>query len=96
MINIVKYGAIATLAIIGTLATGGTAASAVLAGGIAIASSGVEQICDTASKENNQSTNSIASVLKQNSCGKSLKEQRDRVKKGLPTTFPRDKRIAGR
>ena len=44
MINVIKYGAIATLAILGILATGGTVASAVLTGGIAIASKGIEDI----------------------------------------------------
>ena len=97
MIDIVKYGAIAGLAIFGTLATGGSATAAVLAGGFAIASKGVEQICETATKEDVSSTNvKLSNILRDKSNGKSLQESRERAKKGLPPATRRDKRIAGR
>ncbi|MBR6674681.1 MAG: hypothetical protein IKL32_02020 [Alphaproteobacteria bacterium] len=97
MMDIVKYGAIAGLAIFGTLATGGTASAAVLAGGLAVASKGVEQICETVGKENKaQPKKGLVGVLRDNSKGKSLQESRERAKKGLPPAVRRDKRIAGR
>ncbi len=97
MIDIVKYGAIAGLAVFGTLATGGTASAAVLAGGLAIASKGVEQICETAAKENVSETNvKLSDMLRDNAKGKPLQESRERAKKGLPPATRRDKRIAGR
>ena len=97
MIDVVKYGAIAGLAVLGTLATGGTASAAVLAGGLAVASKGVEQICETVGKENASAQKTkLTDVLRDNSKGKSLQESRERAKKGLPPAVRRDKRIAGR
>ena len=100
MINVVKYGAIAGLAILGTLATGGSATTAVLAGGLAIASKGVEQICETV--QNNDATEQkgkIANILtnaQQKTKDSPIKESRDRARQGRPPIRPRDKRIAGR
>ena len=94
MINVVKYGTIAGLAILGTLATGGNPLAAVLTGGLAIASKGVEEICETSKKDETNKT--LNSILPNRAKGKSLHESRERSKMGLPPAIPRDKRIAGR
>lgn len=98
MINVIKYGAIATLAILGILATGGTVASAVLTGGIAIASKGIEDICETAhnndSPEKPGKVTNILTNSQQKTNSSPIKESRDRARQGFPPM--RDKRIASR
>ena len=97
MIDVIKYGAIASLAILGTLATGGTAATAVLAGGLAVATKGIEQICETAQNEAPNTTGKIATILanaQQKTNDSPIKESRDRARQGIPPI--RDKRIASR
>ena len=98
MINVVKYGTIAALAIAGSLLpVSGAVATAALVGGIAAASQGVEDLCNAMVKKDETKTQgNLAALLRDNSKGKSLQDSRERAKKGMPPKMPRDKRIAGR
>lgn len=103
MMDIVKYGAIATLAVVGALATGGTANAAVLAGSLAVASKGIEQICETRGKEAKaqqkesdvEEKGKIDAILRDKSEKKTIEGARERAKKGLPPVIPQDRRLAG-
>ena len=98
MINVVKYGTIVALAVVGSLLpVSGAVATAALVGGIAAATQGVEDLCDAMVKKDETKTQgNLVALLRDNSKDKSLQDSRERAKKGLPPATRRDKRIAGR
>ncbi|MBR5130159.1 MAG: hypothetical protein IKV03_02920 [Alphaproteobacteria bacterium] len=99
MMNVVKYGTLATLAALGSLAAPalglGVVGNALISGGLVLAEKGIEKMYETPS-EKTAPSNTVASVLKKSQRPDSINEIRERSKKGRTPAYPRDKRIAGR